>query len=352
MHVHPGKAILRAFAAVLLTLTFATAAYAEASIWPSSRTTFFDIDGQPAVGWTAEFFNCETSTPQTVYEDGGLGVTLDQPVESDARGMFPSIFLSPTPGCYRVRVEDADGALVYDDDLIAVPQAATFTPPDAGETAPELLLQTGDMILIYGTAARTGTVRCNGRTIGNASSGATERANDDVEDLYLLFWTVDATLTVSTGRGASAASDFAANKTIALPDCRDRTLSALATMGNSDAGLVADAYVDGGEDSSDLGATAGVDDVTLSVAEMPAHAHPGTSFSGTPVPDHTHLYPVGSSESNANIAADGSVQSASGTTSAAGGHTPAGSVTVASQGGGTAHNNMAPTMFVTVLIKL
>jgi microcystin-dependent protein len=354
MHVHPGKALQRAIAAVLLTFTFASSAFAAAAIWPSSRVPFFDIDAQPMVGATVEFFNCETSTPQVVYEDSDLATPLDQPIEADARGMFTTIFLNATPGCYRVRVEDADGALVYDDDGIAVFQSATFVPPEAGETSEELLFRTGMLEPFYGTSSPSGWVRCNGRTIGNAASGATERANADTEDLYVHLWTVDATLTVSSGRGATAAGDYAANKTIALPDCRDRTMSALAAMGNSDAGLVADSYVDGGETSSDLGATAGLDDVTLTIANLAAHTHPGTTASNG---DHTHGLNVllSTSEGGSAVTAyhggtNTHNSAGAGSTTSTGAHTH--TFTTDSTGGGTAHNNMPPTMFVTVLIKL
>lgn len=63
------------------------------------------------------------------------------------------------------------------------------------------------------------------RTIGNASSGATARANADTLTLYTLLWSLDAAdvaIYDSAGsastRGASAAADFAANKRIDLPN--------------------------------------------------------------------------------------------------------------------------------------
>ena len=85
---------------------------------------------------------------------------------------------------------------------------------------PADLTPTGAMLAYGATTAPAGWVRCNGRTIGSASSGATERANADAEDLFLFLWTnfADAQCAVSSGRGASAAADWAANKTIALPD--------------------------------------------------------------------------------------------------------------------------------------
>jgi len=63
-------------------------------------------------------------------------------------------------------------------------------------------------------------------TIGNASSGANVRANADATYLFAALWDnySDAVCPVSTGRGASAAADFAANKTIGLPAMVDRSV--------------------------------------------------------------------------------------------------------------------------------
>lgn len=346
------KTMLRAALAALLTLVLAVPAFAAATTWPGSRIPFLDTSGDPMVGAQLSFYNCETTTPQVVYEDGDLSTPLDQPIEADARGMFPVIYLSPTPGCYRQKLLDADDATVFDDDNINVPQSATYVPPDAGDTSEELLFRTGMLEPYYGTSSPSGWVRCNGRTIGNAASGATERANADTEDLFEHLWTVDSSLTVSGGRGGSASGDFAANKTITLPDCRDRALAALATMGNSDAGLVADSYVDGGETTSTLGATAGVDDLTLSTGQLPSHTH---TFSGTTDSSgaHTHTFPVYDSDSGGSGPADGTgVQTFSGTTASSGAHTHTFSGTTAATGSGAAINNMSPFIYVTILIKL
>ena len=67
-------------------------------------------------------------------------------------------------------------------------------------TDPTLLVSTGMRIGYYGNAAPAGWVRCNGRSLGSPSSGATERANTDCQALFLHLWTADATLAVSGGR--------------------------------------------------------------------------------------------------------------------------------------------------------
>ena len=335
-----------------------------ATTWPASRIPFIDENGDPMVGAKLYFYDSNTTTPQVVYSDASLSTAIDQPILANSRGAFPLIYLNPTPGSYRQKLLEADDTLVFDDDSIDVPQSATYVPPDAGETSPSLLFTTGMRIGYFGTSAPSGWVRAAGRTIGSASSGASERANDDTEDLFLHLWSVDSTLSVSGGRGGSAAGDWAANKTIALPDYRERVAAGLATMGNSDAGLVADSLMDGGETSSDLGATAGADDVTLSEAQLPAHLH---ALGTLKMPNHGH--PVRYSPSNeqetrpegglalvSNI--DTNYAAFTGTPTSTAGQQIGGSGEVAitgamaTTGSGTAHTNMQPTVFELVIIKL
>lgn len=84
--------------------------------------------------------------------------------------------------------------------------------------------------IMYGifTTAPTGWLKMNGTSIGNASSGGTQRANADTAALFAALWTnfaqAQATVQDSSGntvsRGASAAADFAANRRIVIPDVR------------------------------------------------------------------------------------------------------------------------------------
>lgn len=218
---------------------------------------------------------------------------------------------------------------------------------------------TGDIKLTLKTTADSGWVMCNDGTIGDASSGASARANADCQQLFLLLWNnVDnAYAAVSGGgRGVSAAADWAAHKTIALT----KTLGRALAIAGSGSGLTARA----------LGATAGAEAVALSIAQMPAHNHGGVSLS---VADHTHpykdwYYPEDSAvlglpgptlvEStggiNANFGSEGtdadntSVLYRNATTTAAGGHNHS----IASDGNGAAHDNIQPTSFLNAMIKL
>lgn len=84
---------------------------------------------------------------------------------------------------------------------------------------------TGDVIMYSGTT-RNGWVPIDGTTtIGNASSGA-DYAGDHLEGLFKLFWSTisSSDITISGGKGASSQADWDANKTITMPDPKDRSL--------------------------------------------------------------------------------------------------------------------------------
>lgn len=334
-----------------------------ATTWPASRIPFIDENGDPMVGAKLYFYDSSTTTPQVVYSDASLSTAIDQPILADARGMFPAIFLSPTPGSYRQQLTDSNDVLIFDDDDVDVPQSATYVPPDAGETDPTLLVSTGMRIGYYGTSAPAGWVRAAGRTIGSATSGATERANADTEDLFLHLWAVDSTLTVSSGRGGTAAGDWAANKTIALPDYRDRIAVGLGAMGNSDINLIPDSTVDGGESNTTLGATVGAATHTLTSAQMPVHMHGKGTLK---MPNHGHPY-YANTQSNVDSSFPGGLLHRIGTTlknaftgtpNGADGQVIGGSGAIdldgdmANAGSGASHPNVQPSLFELVIIKL
>lgn len=138
------------------------------------------------------------------------------------------------------------------------------------DAAPSII-PTGTVTSYVGSSAPTGWVMLSGRTIGNGSSGGTERANADTETLFTLLWNsmADAQAPVSTGRGASAAADFAANKTITLPDARGRGIFGKDDMGGTAANRVTNAI--SGITATTLGISGGDQ-------RMTAHTHGAGSF--------------------------------------------------------------------------
>lgn len=227
---------------------------------------------------------------------------------------------------------------------------------------------TGDVKLTLKTTADTGWVMMNDLSIGNAGSGATGRQNADTQALYVLLWSnINNTWApVAGGRGASALADFNAGKPMTLPRALGRALG----IAGSGSGLTARA----------LGSTIGAETHTLSEAEMPSHTHTGISdthfgHSHTGVTSeagaHNHLH---GSESLGNFAGGGVYVGdrtypvgphpsfAAQNTSTAGAHThnlfiDANGVhshllNINNTGGGAAHNNMQPTMFLNAMIRL
>jgi microcystin-dependent protein len=338
------------------------------ALWQQSLVPQIDANGDPLVGAQAFFYNTGTLTPQTTYANAGLSEPSthddDGAVVTDANGRFPAVFLNATPGTYRVRMLDPDGVVLFDVDGVSVPQNADYVPPDAGSTDPTLLFTTGDIIARHGTGAHSGWVRAAGRTIGSATSGASERANADTSALFQHLWNSDSTLAVSTGRGANAAADFAANKTIALPDYRSRSLVGLADMGNSASTILSGVTVDNSETVSTLGATLGEGTHTLVTSEMASHTHSDGTLAAA---NHGHPFVSGFGGSNnessggiamitANVVSEPAytgTPSASDRAQIIGG---SGAVDVSgstgSVGSDAAHNNTQPSALVTFYIKL
>lgn len=215
------------------------------------------------------------------------------------------------------------------------------------------LVPTGVSLPYFGTSAPAGFVMMSGRTIGDASSGATERANADTSALFTLLWNglADAEAPVSGGRGASASADFAAHKTITLPDGRGRAFFGKDNMG----GTTASRVTSGGSGivGTTLGKAGGAETHTLATSEAPAHTH---AVSGNTATDGAHPHTV-----TQVIAGAGGTQmsTAAGTSavtttvpSTGSAHAHALSLTSASTGGGGAHNNMPPALVSNYIIKL
>lgn len=244
---------------------------------------------------------------------------------------------------------------------------------------------TGAMWQYLGTTAPSGWVRGNGRTIGNASSSATERANADTADLFEFLWTnfADGQCAVSSGRGASAAADYAANKTIALPDLRGRAFFGLDDMGATAAARLGTVITD----ETTNGASGGTETVALTSGELAAHTHDlgnhthaVTGNTGS----HTHTFTTSSNGAHTHSttttntgftgpATGGGTSSyawaLAGTTGSDGAHTHSGTTdggtasisltsavpssnTSGTAGLGTAHSNMPPAWLGTYIIKL
>jgi hypothetical protein len=199
----------------------------------------FEADGDFASGAKAYFYLARTTTPLTVYTDAPITTAHTWPVIADAYGLLPPIYIEKGFE-YKVRIEDALGSLLYAADGISNPDEAADAAGGGVAPSSAQIFQTGDMLWQPVNAARTGWVRCNGRTIGKGATTATEEHNDDCEALFAYFWNgfPDSVCPVLGGRGANATADWNAPKTIGTLDMRGRTAAGLDTMGNTAAEII------------------------------------------------------------------------------------------------------------------
>lgn len=231
--------------------------------------------GELIIGAQIWTYDALTLNPRMVYADGDALTPMSNPFPSDGNGCIPPFFVQGA--AYRVRILTADGSLIRDIDQIGADPQTSSSGGGGGDTAG---LSTGDVIWRPTAQILDGRVRLNGRNIGPVGSGADERAAADTEDLFKLLWNTMPFLTVSGGgRGTSAADDFAAGKTIALPDMRGRAPFGFDDMGNLTAARLTGGKFDGTGSGVTVGSTGGEAAHQLTTAELAAHTHTGTTSS-------------------------------------------------------------------------
>lgn len=198
---------------------------------------------------------------------------------------------------------------------------ASYLPTSASE------VPTGAIMDFFGATAPSGWYLLDGSTIGPAASLAIF-ADDNLEALFLHIWS-NSTNTwnaVSGGRGASNAADWAANKTIQLPDARGCTTIALDNLGGTAASRVT-LLSTSGANSTINGARGGAQTHKLANNETPAHTHTvplvQTSGAGSSGIDAIHV-----TSRNAAVPE-----------------------TTSSFGGGSAHSNTQPWVALGKIIK-
>jgi hypothetical protein len=329
-----------------LYLAFALLAGLIAPAYPAGTISFslsqqLDTAGNPLNGGKLYFFQAGTTTPQSAYADSALTIALANPITLDSAGRVPQFFLAD--GTIKIRLTNAAGVTQVAADGVMVIGASSGSGSGSVVDA-TTVLAVGDLKARYGTGALSGFVRANGGTIGSATSGATERANSDCQELFEYLWTEDANLTVSTGRGATAAADWAANKTIALPDWRGRVLAGLDGMGSSAAGRIATNF---GSNADVLGTAAGAETRTLLTANLPPYTPAGTNTGGAA----SFTYSINSMTSGAAQAVNNITASGLGTSVSTTFTQP--TFTGTAQGGtSTPFAIMPHTMLATIYLKL
>lgn len=343
---------------------------AASAVFPSMQTV--QIDGLVQYSARAHFYEPGTTTPKTVYTTAALDVAHPNPLPVNGVGRFPPIFLGP--GNYRVQIKVDAGTVVEDyDDLPGGPEDPPVIPPtpSAGTVIPTGFEMTAEV-----DTPRAGWVRANGRTIGNASSDATELASADCYELFKQRWNKLPALSVTGGRGISAEADWLAGKAIPLPDARGRANVGRDAMGASTAGRLTTATC---ANPDEAGFGFGAQQVQLTGTQNGPHTHTASTnstgqhdHSGSTTDTqgaHSHNHDDSTATAPANVLTDPggaliTYGSSLVTRATAGGGEHAHSVnvvndgqhshtvTVNSAGNGDAHNNVQPSRLVTVFIKL
>jgi microcystin-dependent protein len=201
---------------------------------------------------------------------------------------------------------------------------------------------TGDLKQTHKTVADSGWIFWVDGTIGDASSGA-NRANIDTQALFLLYYDnySDANCPLKTSTGAattrsaqgSSSTAWAAHCRMSLPLGSGRALG----VAGAGSGLTTRA----------LGSAVGEEAHVLSVAEMPTHNHPVTD------PGHNHIYEMDGSSTPGGSSAGIPGRGDSGTVGAYGTvQNSSTNISIQMTGSSSGHNNMQPTAFINVMIKL
>ena len=186
-----------------------------------------------------------------------------------------------------------------------------------------------------GAAAPDGWLLCKGETVAKSNTAASYYG-DEYEDIFIVLWENFAQAVVSPSKGATAAADWAADKTITLPDMQGNTL----------AGANA---VTGSIFNAPTGTFVGEENVTLTTDQIPQ-----LTFTAND-PQHDHITDViGRKVANSTVAdwyaPELNVTSGDITTTSTSRNSPTG-ITINPLGGGQAHNNVPPSLLINFCIK-
>jgi hypothetical protein len=315
-----------------------------AGIIPLACQQVLDLTGAPLVGALLETFVVSTTnTIQNTYQDAGLSILNPWPLPTDAYGRIPFFYLAD--GFVHARLLDPTGVVLLDVLSMQVTGPSSGGGGGGGGSVdPTTVLSTGDIKFRATSETLTGWVKVNGQTIGSATSGASERANADTQNLFVYLWNnfTNAHCPVAGGRGSSGLLDFQANKAVGLPDLRARVPTGLDDMGNAAAGIILTSNVTsgGGDGPTTPGAFGGEANHTLVVAEAP----PGQITLNDPGHSHTAHNQLTASDYafGPTVSFTGDAATTTNTTG----------ITLTDHAGGGAHQTMSPFLLGSFFMKL
>ncbi len=298
---------------------------------------------------------------QNLTVDGDIYIAADQHIRAMENGITQSkLTYSPGDERWNTVSDGATEQLAYVSEVISV-------------------IPFGSMSDFTGKTCPDAWVFASGRTIGNAASGATERAHEDTWNLFNLYWNdyMDTELPVQDNQGtaiprstyANASLAFNANCRMTLPDFRGRAAVGRDDMGGTAANRITS--VGSGIGGVTMLAAGGAQTHVLSTAQMPPHSHypqitGGSHSHSISDPGHSHYvrtiihpttgpYDAGFDDVRVSgyVANIGGYIDHRGTgisvnTSSSHSH----SITINNSGSGAAHNNVQPSVIVNKVIKL
>jgi hypothetical protein len=272
---------------------------------PLALNVQFDLQGALMPGCLLYFYVAGTvATPQQVFQDLGLTNQASNPLRCDAGARVPQHYLADGP--IHLRLTDASGVVVVDSTIQVLGPSSGGGGGGGGAVDPTAVAATGDIKTRLSAEVLVGWVTLNGTTIGSASSGASQRANADTQNLFVYLWQncSDHHCAVLGGRGSSAIADFNANKQITLPDMRAKNFVGRDCMGASCANILLAANItSGGGDGPDtVGGGGGQPNQTAS-----------TTLTAANVPAITYSVDIPSQWTHSHSASAGSLYGNSGT---------------------------------------
>jgi microcystin-dependent protein len=251
----------------------------------------------------------------TIYAEGGVGgagtVNADNLNAHVDEARIKASFISGKslrdPGSLSDSIVVEAGGVLYRETLQQV--------IDLINTTIQGLLPIGTIVDFAGANAPNGWLLCFGQLVSRTT----------YSDLFDMIGT-----TYSVGDGVS---------TFGIPDLRGRLAAGKDDMGGTAAGRVTSPSTING---SALGAAGGTQTQTMTIAQMPVHAHT--------VPDHNHTYTTWTTYQSmrSDIAQQACVYWPSMTTANTGG---SGTFSTTNQGSGSAHPNLQPTIILNKIIR-
>lgn len=238
-------------------------------------TQYMDSSGTPYSGAVLKAYAEGTTTPLNMATDSTGGTTAASFAlnangypESGGAMIIPHIEQNYKLSLYPTQAAaDSDSGAVWTIDNIKITGSGSSSDSD---------LATGDVIPTFKSSARSGFLLLNKDTIGSAASGA-DHNGASYQDLFEFLWNnlADTYAPVSSGRGASASADWAADKTLTLPDGRGRS-------------FVGSGVGDGLSKTWAHGGTDGAENKTLAEAELPSHSHASGTLATSSTGGHSH----------------------------------------------------------------